>query len=298
MGGLLGFFVNQITFKPKPLPPNTRLDGQTAIVTGSNIGIGLECARQLATHGIAQLILGVRDIAKGNTAKKDIEKSIANCKVEVWQLDLDSFDSIVSFGNRVKTLARLDIAILNAAVKQLKWVASPYGHESNLQVNHLGTALLSVLLVPSLRVSAKKVGAPSRLTFTSSEVHFWAPFNEKSAPRILERMDQEDSFKEGMDRYYTSKLLNVFWLRELAGHFNPAEITINGTNPGFCATELHRHDASVGFKILMKLLAWTSEQGAYFLLDAAVTKKSDSHGAYIQEQKITSYVSDLYISMR
>ncbi|KAF2473018.1 NAD(P)-binding protein [Lindgomyces ingoldianus] len=287
MGGQLGFIVNQITFKPKPLPADIRFDNQTAIVTGSNVGIGLESARQLTSHGISHLILGVRDTTKGDAAQADIQKSNPKCNIKVWQLDLESFDSIVSFADRAKSLDRLDIAIMNAAIKQLKFTTSPYGHESNLQVNHLGTALLSLLLLPTLRKSSKKNGIPSRLTFSSSEVHFWTPFNEKSAPKILERMDRKESFTNGMERYYTSKLLNVFWFRELASRIDAAEVIINGTNPGFCATQLHRHDHSQGFKILAKLLAWSSEQGAYFLLDAAVTKKDESHGAYIQEQKIT-----------
>jgi retinol dehydrogenase-12 len=109
------------------------------------------------------------------------------------------------------------------------------------------------------------------------EVHFWTPFNEKSAPNILERMDQKGSFVEGVDRYYTSKLLNVLWFRELSSKVDAKQIIINGTNPGFIDSQLHRHDPSSAFKILKKLLAWTPVQGAYFLTDAAVTKKAESH---------------------
>jgi NAD(P)-dependent dehydrogenase (short-subunit alcohol dehydrogenase family) len=83
MGGLIASFKNQITFKPQPLPLNTRLDNQTAIVTGANTGIGLETARQLASHGVAHLILGVRDTAKGDTAKADILKSNQNCTCNI-----------------------------------------------------------------------------------------------------------------------------------------------------------------------------------------------------------------------
>lgn len=287
MGGQLAFILNQITFKPKPLPPNVRLDKQTAIITGANVGIGLEAARQLASHGVSRIILGVRDISKGAAAKDDLAKTDPNCDFQVWELDLESYDSIVSFADQAKKLDRLDIALLNAAVKQLKWTTSPHGHETNVQVNHIGTALLSILLLPSLKSTSQKIGSPSRLTFSTSEVHFWTPFNEKAAPNILERMDQEDSFGQGMERYYTSKLLGVLWFRELASKVDAKEVIINGTNPGFVATQLHRHDPSAGFKVFKKLLAWTPEQGAYFLTDAAVTKQAESHGAYIQEQKIT-----------
>lgn len=100
-------------------------------------------------------------------------------------------------------------------------------------------------------------------------------------------MDQKQSFVDGIERYQTSKLLNVFWYRELAAKVNPGEVIINGTNPGLISSDLHRHHSGPAFRILIKLLAWTPEQGAYFLLDAAISKDAESHGAYIQEQKVT-----------
>jgi retinol dehydrogenase-12 len=287
MGGLLAFFVNQITFKPKPLPAGVRLDQQTAIITGSNVGIGLETARQLASHGVSRIILGVRDINKGNAAKDDLAKSTPKCDFQVWELHQDSHDSIIAFAEKAKSLDRLDIVLLNAGVKQLKWTISPGGHEENVQVNHLGTALLSVLLLPLLKSTSQQTEKPGRLTFTTSEVHFWTPFQEKTAPSILERMDQQDSFGDGMQRYNTSKLLGVLWFKELASKVDAKEVIINAPNPGLVASQFHRHDSSAGFKVLSRLLAWTPTQGAYFLTDAAVTKQAESHGAYIQEQKIT-----------
>ncbi|KAH7378431.1 dehydrogenase [Phaeosphaeria sp. MPI-PUGE-AT-0046c] len=287
MGGQLAFLLTQITFKPKPLPSGVRLDQQTAIITGSNIGIGLETARQLASHDVSRIILGVRDVNKGNAAKDDLAKSSPNCDFQVWELHQDSFDSIVAFSEKAKLLNRIDIVLLNAGVKQLKWATSPYGHEENVQVNHLGTALLSLLLLSPLKSTSQQTGQPGRLTITTSEVHFWTPFKEKIAPNILGRMDQKDSFGDGMVRYNTSKLLGVFWFRELASRVDAKEVIVNAPNPGFVASQFHRHDPSAGFKVLKTLLAWTPTQGAYFLTDAAATKQAESHGEYIQEQKIT-----------
>jgi retinol dehydrogenase-12 len=287
MGGQLAFLLTQITFKPKPLPSGVRLDQQTAIITGSNVGIGLETARQLASHGVRRIILGVRNVSNGNAAKDALAKSSPNCDFQVWELHQDSYDSIVAFSEKAKSLDRIDIVLLNAGVKQLQWTTSPCGHEENVQVNHLGTALLSLLLLPLLKSTSQQTGKPGRLTFTTSEVHFWTPFKERTAPNILERMDQKDSYDDGMVRYNTSKLLGVFWFRELASKVDGKEVIVNAPNPGFVATQFHRHDASAAFKVLTKLLAWTPTQGAYFLTDAVVTKQADSHGAYIQEQKIT-----------
>ena len=54
------FLYRQITYKPFVVK-NTSLSGKTAIVTGSNTGVGFETARQLVDLGLSRLILVVRD---------------------------------------------------------------------------------------------------------------------------------------------------------------------------------------------------------------------------------------------
>ena len=73
------------------------LTGKTAVVTGSNIGLGLECVRQLLDLGLSKLILAVRDESKGETACKELStgRGRAAGAIEVWKLDLSSYDSIV-----------------------------------------------------------------------------------------------------------------------------------------------------------------------------------------------------------
>ena len=48
--------------------------GKTYIVTGSNSGLGLETARHLVEFFALRVILAVRNVAAGETAKKDIQK--------------------------------------------------------------------------------------------------------------------------------------------------------------------------------------------------------------------------------
>jgi retinol dehydrogenase-12 len=288
MGGFLGFIYRQKTFTPKPLPPSTSLAGSTVLITGANIGLGYAAALHIASRSPSLLILCVRDISKGETAKSDILKTSSECNIEVWPLDYDTYDSIVAFGKRVSGLERLDYVLLNAGVKYMEFTPSKTGHEMNVQINHLATSLISLLLLPTLQQTSKKTGKPSRLSIISSEGHFWVPFKERTAPNILARMDEPETFGSQMNRYYTTKLLNVLWVRELTGRVNGKEVVVNTVNPGFCYSGLHRH-MGAGVNVFLWLFGWTSEQGGYCLVDAMVGHEG-SHGAYISEQKVTEYV--------
>jgi len=289
MGGFFGFMYRQTVFRPKPIPVNKTLEGSTALITGANIGLGFEAAYELASHKLSHLIIAVRDTAKGETAKAIISKASPECNIEVWPVDYDSYDSIIALSKRAASLDRLDYVLLSAGVKQMRYETSHTGHETNVQINHLATSLLSLLLLPTLQRTAQIAGKPSRLTIVSSEGHFWIPFKERTASNILERMDEKETFGPNMQRYYTTKLLNVLWTRELASRFQEKGVIINTLNPGFCHSGLHRHinENTAIFNIFLWLFGWTTKQGGHCLADALV-EHEDSHGLYISDQKVTA----------
>lgn len=74
-------------------PPAALLTGRIAIVTGANIGLGLETAIQLARLDPKLIVLAVRSLEKGEAAKREIaEKSgLAEERVVVRALDMASF---------------------------------------------------------------------------------------------------------------------------------------------------------------------------------------------------------------
>jgi len=69
--------------------------GKTYIITGSNSGLGLETARHLVEFKATRVVLAVRNLAAGETAKNDIEKTtkrtgiIEVSNVEVWRGKLE-----------------------------------------------------------------------------------------------------------------------------------------------------------------------------------------------------------------
>lgn len=82
----LGFFCRH-SFVGLP-HPNNELSGQTIVVTGSNIGLGLETARYFTRCNAAEVILAVKRIKKLNGV------------VEVWQPGLGSYESCHAIRHR------------------------------------------------------------------------------------------------------------------------------------------------------------------------------------------------------
>lgn len=226
---VIGFISGQLfTSLPRP---TTRLNGRTVIVTGSNVGLGLEAARYMASLGAAKVILAVRTISKGETARESILQTtrVDPSVVEVWSLDLGSHASVTAFADRVnKELPRLDIALLNAGIATDKFKIVE-GDESTITTNVTSTFLLGMLLLPKLKETAKNFpDAPKpHLTFTSSEVHFMTKFpTGKDALRdgtagtggVFGKLnDRAISAPQMMDRYNVSKLLEVSRQRNSSG---------------------------------------------------------------------------------
>ncbi|KAI1439463.1 NAD(P)-binding protein [Annulohypoxylon stygium] len=284
MGTYFGFLYRQLTFKPKPLPATVNLQGKTALVTGASDGLGLEVSLELVARGVSLIILGVRDPSKCD-ATKSIAAKNPNVDVQIWKVEQESFASIKEFADRAAELDRLDIVILNAGVKGMEYVkSSKGGHELNVQVNHLGTAFLSLLLLGPLQKTGIATKAPARLTIVSSENHFWVNLKEIKGPDTLTQLDRKETFGNGMDRYSLTKLLNVLWMRELSTRVSD-NVIINTVNPGFCQTGLHRNHA--GGASFASMIGWTVAQGGHCLTDAA-TQHLHDHGAYISEQTVKS----------
>jgi retinol dehydrogenase-12 len=171
--------------------PKKAFTGQTIIVTGSNTGMGLEAARHLVGLDAAKVILAVRNIQKGEAAKKSIEESEKRLGVvEVWELDLSKYDSVKAFAKRAESLERLDVVVENAGIYEFSFVMAEED-EQTITVNVVSTFLLALLLLPKLRETTVKFEKKAVLTFTGSFVHYLTSFEERKNPDIFESLKDE-----------------------------------------------------------------------------------------------------------
>src|SRR5688500_780326 len=93
-----------------------RLDGTRSVVTGANSGIGFHTALELARKG-AEVVLAVRDAARGDDARARIAAEVPGAAVRVEALDLASLASVRAFGERAIADGRpLDLLINNAGL--------------------------------------------------------------------------------------------------------------------------------------------------------------------------------------
>lgn len=153
--------------------PMKSFAGQTIIVTGANVGLGLEAARHFTRLNAAKVILACRSISKGEEAAQSIEETTGRKGVcEVWQVDLGNFDSVKAFVQRAAKLDRLDIVCENAGIAGREYFEME-GMESMVAVNVVGTFLMALNLLPILRKSGKTHGTVPCLVITTSGTHFW-----------------------------------------------------------------------------------------------------------------------------
>lgn len=278
------FLRSQFLTKPRPPPHSLSFRDQTAIVTGSNVGIGLQACAQMLSLGLSRLVMGVRSIDKGEAAAAILRQSHPSATIEVWELDMCSYDSIQAFAKRCSSLERLEFAILNAGVLKSEFKLSTAGHEEGFQVNYLSTTLLAALLLPTLR-SRRPESQPGRLTIVGSSVSLTNKFQHRDAKLVIPAMDDPKNFGAAMDSYADTKMCALIAVQKLSEKVKSQDVIINIVDPGLVAASgLHRNFSGLGsaaFAAAKALTARSIEHGAWTYIDAVAVKGEDSHGGFL-----------------
>lgn len=258
---------------------NTNLEDQTIIITGGNVGLGYETAKDLSKRKAKSVIIACRNIEKGNEAVSSIQKATGMENVKCMKLDLSSLDSVRGFLKKIEEeVPKVNVLICNAGV----WIPEDVnnektkdGYEMHFGVNHLAHYLLATSLKSKLEASGN-----GRILFVSSSLMKSGQINFDSKNFIHDGRKKDEESKSNFGPpppYCDTKLMNAMTCRHLSKVL-PSTISTYSICPGFCRSSLGRSvKASVLQKVLvapiMLLIQRTALQGAQNILYATLTPK-------------------------
>ncbi|MEU6340405.1 SDR family oxidoreductase [Streptomyces sp. NPDC046977] len=203
------------------------LSGKRALVTGASDGMGREMAARLAAAG-AEVLMPVRNPAKGEKAIREIRESVPGAKVSLRVLDLASLDSVAALGDTLRREGRpLHILVNNAGVMvPPARQTTAEGHELQFGTNHLGHFALVGHLLPLLRAGRARVTSQVSIAARSGSIN-WDDLN----------------WERGYDKqraYVQSKIaFGLFGLElQRRSEANGWGITSNLSHPGVAPTSL------------------------------------------------------------
>ena len=214
------------------------LSGQTALITGANVGLGLEVAKQLSRAN-ATVVLACRDAQKCEAAASAV-RAVGGPKASARTLllDLNDLHSVQRAASTFRSQLRsLHMLVNNAGVAaQFPTELTVDGVERTFQSNYLGHFHLTQRLLPILLATAKRERRPSRIVHLTSGAHRAAP--PEGVPLNLETINGRMG---GYARYGMAKLAALAFANELARR-HPRHLRSNAVHPGVVATELLRKD--------------------------------------------------------
>ena len=243
----------------------TSQTGKTAIVTGSNTGIGYHMALALADKG-AHVVLACRNLDKAGKAKAKMIAASPDAMIQIEELDLANLASVEAFATRMAANHdSVDILINNAGVMIPPKSTTTDGFELQIGTNHFGHFALTSHLMPLL--SAAK---HPRVVTLSSIAHW--------AGRIdLADINGEKKKYDKWGMYSQSKLANLLFALELDRRLKAAGSHIEsfGSHPGYSNTDLQRY--SLAWRCLNPLFGMRPVKGAAPTLYAATHPNATHH---------------------
>jgi NAD(P)-dependent dehydrogenase (short-subunit alcohol dehydrogenase family) len=223
------------------------MEGKVVLVTGANSGIGYETTKGLAELG-ARIVMVCRDETRCRDAKASIEAAVPGASLETMLVDLCSQADIRRFASEFKASHdRLDVLFNNAGGIPNERKETVDGIEWQLAVNHLAPFLMTHLLMDLLIASA-----PSHVVTTTSGMY----------PRGKVDMDDLQARRRyrPMNRYASTKLMNIMFTRSLAKRLEGTGVRANCLSPGMVDTGLSR-DYGPAMRWIVRRIAKPQEEG-------------------------------------
>jgi NAD(P)-dependent dehydrogenase (short-subunit alcohol dehydrogenase family) len=198
-------------------------NGDAALITGANKGIGREIARRLAAEGMT-VYAGARDEEQGRTTARELAGD-----VRFVHLDVTREDAVHAAVDRIRQESgRLDVLVNNAGVAT-EWGVDPADVRAELlrreyEVNVFGVVTVTRAAIPLLRRSAA-----ARVVNMSSPLGSLTLMTDPASPVSQSSLLAYNSSKAALNA------LTVMYANVL----RPDGILVNAANPGLVATDLN-----------------------------------------------------------
>jgi NAD(P)-dependent dehydrogenase (short-subunit alcohol dehydrogenase family) len=232
------------------------LAGKTAIVTGSNTGLGFETALDLFQKG-AKVYVACRDEEKGLNAIERMKAISSGGELIYSHLDLASLSSVKDFAEKVTASeSRLDLLVNNAGVMIPPPSKSKDGFELQFGVNFIGHFALTGHLFNLLESTTG-----SRVVTLSSIAH-------RGAIIDFDNFKLEKPYNNWRE-YGQSKLADLIFALEFEKRLrkNGCQLMSLAAHPGFSKTDLQKY---MDKNMLDSLELMTAKEGAQPTLAACL----------------------------
>jgi len=256
------------------------MKGRHVMITGATAGIGEAAAFALAKMG-AELTIVCRNPSKGEATLEEIRRRHPSVEASMLIGDLGIQDDIRRVADEFLSSDKpLHVLFNNAGVVQLGRSTTADGLETTFAVNHLGTFLLTNLLLERMRTSA-----PARVVCTASDAH-------RFAGRGLDFDDlQSEKNYTTFGAYGRSKLCNILFTSELGRRERErgSGVSAYSYHPGFVGSDFAKNNGMLA-KVVMTLgapfarsPAKGAETGVYLCTSPDVAEQS---GRYYFNNKL------------
>ena len=249
--------------------------GQVALITGANIGIGRVTALRLAQAGFTVFLAG-RSAQRTQAVIDEIHSSTETTnKAFFLPLQLNDLNSVRECA--ALFLARqlpLHLLVNNAGLAGDKG-QTRQGFEMAFGVNHLGHFLLTQLLLDTLKASA-----PSRVVTVASRAHLMA-YQGLDWPAL----QQPTRSLTGTREYGVSKLANILFSAHLAKVLEGSGVSSYSLHPGVVDTEVWREVPGFLRPLLRLRGLLTPEEGAETTLYCALQAPASESGLYYDHSR-------------
>jgi retinol dehydrogenase-12 len=240
------------------------------------VGLGKQSILELSKHNPKIIYLAARSKDKALAAIADLQSAVPQAKIEYLHCDLTDLESVAATAKEfISKSTRLDILMLNAGIMMVPPALTKDGYEIQFGTNHVGHALLTKLLLPTLLKTAEQPGADVRVVAVSSFGHFFSP----SKGLIFDQLKTPMGSYTTSARYGQSKLSNILFMSELGRRY--PSLTTAAVHPGVVDTELYRTvfgGVMTPINKIKKYFYTSVVDGAKNQLWAATWKKGDARG--------------------